>query len=203
MKTILFIIFPLLLALAADGQTNGTNVTAAMNDAAAAVNDYSQRGKTSSPINGFRSVQLGQTIAEVVNAVYQDRLMLLPQQFVERDMDIQSEKNERFININENKFFKSGYFLFRAGRLYSIRLAFSEHQFTFLDLHAALTKKYGAGKYKDNNTVIWSNSGRELVLERPSIVKYFNRESVSNVIAEYGGVTEDVSSDRASLLQGL
>lgn len=167
-----------------------------------ASNSYENRGKTA-VISGFRNIALGQTMKQTVDAIYQDNLMILPSKFIERDIDILGEKSDIFINIVENKYFKSGYFLFKSDRLYSIRLSFQEKQFTFLDLANALTAKYGMGRYRDNNTVVWEASGRELTLERPSTVKYFERNAVSNAAAEFRMSRDNASGDRDALLKGL
>ncbi|MEK6795457.1 MAG: hypothetical protein AABZ39_11805 [Spirochaetota bacterium] len=190
------------------GQTNAPakasrEAASGITNARTAGSDYDSRGKSLTAISGFRTIRLGQTMKQAIDAIYEDNLMILPSKFVERDIDIIGEKSDTFVNLAENKYFKSGYFLFKGDRLFSIRLAFQEKQFTFLDLMNALTAKYGQGRYRDNNTVVWEESGREIALERPSTVKYFERTVLSNTAADFRKSRDNASGDRDSLLKGL
>jgi len=162
-----------------------------------------ERSITETPITGYRNIMLGMSKNEVMNAINNDPLMILPREF-KYISDIEIENIDDFISLQENKFFQSGYFLFKDNSLYLITIKFQEKQASFLEILSYLNTKYGMGSFLDSETVAWQNGDKTLSIERPTIIKYMlitdydsdeSTENISNV--NKGNTT------RKSLFEGL
>ena len=162
-----------------------------------------ERTITETPITGYRNITLGMSKNEVIKAISDDPLMILPRKF-KYISDIDIENIEDFISLQENKFFKSGYFLFKDDALYAITITFQEKQASFLETLSYLNAKYGMGNFLDAETVAWQNGDKILSIERPTIIKYMiitdydNSENTDN-----NGTVNNENNTRKSLFEGL
>ena len=131
------------------------------------------------PITGFKNIKLGASREDTIKAILSDNTMTLPKQYMTGTIDLLAEESDSFLALEENKFYKSGYFIFKDNQLYSITIYFQSNQVDFLELLSALNAKYSKGSFIDANTVAWQNGDIRIILERPSIVKYINMNYVT------------------------
>ena len=68
---------------------------------------------TQTAITGFKDIQLGSTRDDVINAILSDNTMILPKKYMTGSVDIAAEESATFLALEENKFYKSGYFIFK------------------------------------------------------------------------------------------
>lgn len=163
---------------------------------------------TEVPITGYRNIKLGSTKEETIKAINSDALMILPKQYAYGNVDVSTEEYDTFLALQQNKFFKSGYFLFKDNALYSITIRFQSNQIDFLEILNALNKKYGLGSFLDASTVAWENEERRIILERPTIVKYMIMDYITNASAKQipddpAVYNELPQTTRESLFEGL
>lgn len=160
---------------------------------------------TQTAITGFKDIQLGSTRDDVINAILSDNTMILPKKYMTGSVDIAAEESATFLALEENKFYKSGYFIFKNDSLYSITIHFQSNQVDFLELLSALNSKYSKGAFLDANTVAWQNGNMRMILERPSIVKYINMNNITTT--SYTRIKEKESAptqnERKDILEGL
>lgn len=156
---------------------------------------------TDIPIIGYRNINLGMTRKEVIDIINKDPLMMLPRKYLYGDVDINAEESANFIALQENRYFRSGYFLFKNDSLYSITIRFQENQIDFLEILNTLNNKYGLGEFTDASTIAWINGNNKLILERPTIVKYFLLSEITNVASADTNI--NLMRTRQSLLDGL
>lgn len=130
-------------------------------------------------IKGFKNINLGASREDTVKAILSDNTMTLPKQYMTGTVDLKSEESATFLALEENKFYKSGYFIFKNDALYSITINFQPNQVDFLELLSALNSKYTKGSFLNANTVAWQNGDIRIILERPSIVKYIDMNNVT------------------------
>ncbi len=117
-----------------------------------------------------------------------------------KEFDIEHETSKSFISINENKFFRSGYFLFSDDSLYAIILGYQTKEVDFLDLLQTLNSKYGKGAFLDADTVAWEYQNRQLILERPATVKYIITNIANDIRVNY---TNNLVTNSINIMQGL
>ncbi len=157
------------------------------------------------PITGFKNITLGATREDTINAILSDNTMTLPKQYMTGTVDLNAEESATFLALEENKFYKSGYFIFKDNALYSITIYFQPNQVDFLELLSALNAKYTKGSFLNANTVAWQNGNIRIILERPSIIKYINMNNVTTTsdtrIKEKEAVPHQ--NTRKSILEGL
>ena len=157
------------------------------------------------PITGFKNITLGATREDTINAILSDNTMTLPKQYMTGTVDLNAEESATFLALEENKFYKSGYFIFKDNALYSITIYFQPNQVDFLELLSALNAKYTKGSFLNANTVAWQNGDIRIILERPSIIKYINMNNVTTTsdtrIKEKEAVPPQ--NTRKSILEGL
>lgn len=149
-------------------------------------------------IDGFSGIHLGQNKQATIDALKESTIVNLQKKY--QDPDISSEETGNFVQIDENKYFKSGYFLFKDDRLFSITLRFQENQVDFLDLLTSLNEKYGKGSFMDANTVAWESGRTQMILERPATVKYMLMEVTRDVRSSY---TNKIITNRVDITEGL
>ena len=118
------------------------------------------------PITGFKNITLGATRQDTINAILSDNTMTLPKQYMTGTVDLNAEESATFLALEENKFYKSGYFIFKNDALYSITINFQPNQVDFLELLSALNAKYTKGAFLNANTVAWQNGDIRIILER-------------------------------------
>ena len=97
---------------------------------------------TQTAITGFKDIQLGSTRDDVINAILSDNTMILPKKYMTGSVDIAAEESATFLALEENKFYKSGYFIFKNDSLYSITIHFQPNQVDFLELLSTFTIKF-------------------------------------------------------------
>ena len=133
------------------------------------------------PITGFKNIKLGSTREDTIKAILEDNTMMLPKEYMlnTNGVDLASEESATFLSLEENKFYKSGYFIFKDDSLYSITIYFQPDQVDFLELLSSLSAKYGKGAFLDAETVSWQNGDNRIILERPSIIKYINMNNIT------------------------
>ena len=119
------------------------------------------------PITGFKNIKLGASREDTIKAILSDNTMTLPKQYMTGTIDLLAEESDSFLALEENKFYKSGYFIFKDNQLYSITIYFQSNQVDFLELLSALNAKYSKGSFIDANTVAWQNGDIRIILERP------------------------------------
>ena len=160
---------------------------------------------TQTAITGFKDIQLGSTRDDVINAILSDNTMILPKKYMTGSVDIAAEESATFLALEENKFYKSGYFIFKNDSLYSITIHFQPNQVDFLELLSALNSKYSKGAFLDANTVAWQNGNMRMILERPSIVKYINMNNITTTSDTRIKEKESASTqnERKDILEGL
>lgn len=160
---------------------------------------------TQTAITGFKDIQLGSTRDDVINAILSDNTMILPKKYMTGSVDIAAEESATFLALEENKFYKSGYFIFKNDSLYSITIHFQSNQVDFLELLSALNSKYSKGAFLDANTVAWQNGNMRMILERPSIVKYINMNNITTTSDTRIKEKESASTQnkRKDILEGL
>lgn len=160
---------------------------------------------TQTAITGFKDIQLGSTRYDVINAILSDNTMILPKKYMTGSVDIAAEESATFLALEENKFYKSGYFIFKNDSLYSITIHFQPNQVDFLELLSALNSKYSKGAFLDANTVAWQNGNMRMILERPSIVKYINMNNITTTSDTRIKEKESASTqnERKDILEGL
>lgn len=156
-------------------------------------------------ITGFKNILLGATREDTINAILKDASMILPRQYTTGSVDITAEESADFLALEENRFYRSGYFIFKDDSLYSITINFQPNQVDFLELLSALNSKYGKGAFLDANTVAWQNGDNRIILERPSVVKYMNMNNITTTSDTRIGEKEEASpqNTRNSILEGL
>lgn len=160
---------------------------------------------TQTAITGFKDIQLGSTRDDVINAILSDNTMILPKKYMTGSVDIAAEESATFLALEENKFYKSGYFIFKNDSLYSITIHFQPNQVDFLELLSALNSKYSKGAFLDANTVAWQNVNMRMILERPSIVKYINMNNITTTSDTRIKEKESAptQNERKDILEGL
>ncbi|WP_028330140.1 hypothetical protein [Brachyspira alvinipulli] len=157
------------------------------------------------PITGFKNITLGASRQDTIDAILSDNTMTLPKQYMTGTVDLSAEESATFIALEENKFYKSGYFIFKDDALYSITINFQPNQVDFLELLSALNAKYTKGAFLDANTVAWQNGDIRIILERPSVVKYINMNNVTTTSDVRIKEKEEAppQNTRKSILEGL
>ncbi len=154
--------------------------------------------ETGTAIEGFKGIRLGQNMDATLDALKENTIINLPKKY--QDLDLESEETENFVQIDENKYFKSGYFLFKDDRLYAITLRFQDNQVDFLDLLTSLNEKYGKGSFMDANTVAWENGRTQMILERPATIKYMLMDVANDVRVNY---TNNIVTNSVDITDGL
>ena len=187
---------------------NPNQTTANTNTNSSITNDAVMGRKpaiTQTPITGFKDINLGATREDTINAILSDRTMILPRKYMTGSVDITAEESATFLALEENKFYRSGYFIFKNDSLYSITIHFQPNQVDFLEILSALNSKYGKGAFLDANTVAWQNRNMRIILERPSIVKYINMNNITTTSETRIREKEETPSqnERNEILEGL
>ncbi|WP_295161808.1 hypothetical protein [uncultured Brachyspira sp.] len=157
------------------------------------------------PITGFKDIKLGATREDTINAILSDNTMTLPKQYMTGTVDLSAEESATFLALEENKFYKSGYFIFKNDALYSITINFQPNQVDFLELLSALNAKYTKGSFINADTVAWQNGDIRIILERPSIIKYIDMNNITETSDTRIREKEEVppQNTRKSILEGL
>ena len=154
--------------------------------------------KSTVPITGFGDIALGSNMENTIANLLKNPLISLARKY--KESDISSEVSDSFIAINQNKFFRSGYFLFQDNSLYSITIRYQEKQVDFLDLLNTLNNKYGKGSFLDANTVAWEYDNKQLILERPTTLKYIVTDVANDVRVNY---TNMIVTNALDVLEGI
>ena len=159
------------------------------------------------PITGFKNIRLGSTREDTIRAILEDNTMMLPKEYMlnTNGVDLASEESADFLALEENKFYKSGYFIFKDDSLYSITIYFQPNQVDFLELLSSLSAKYGKGAFLDAETVSWQNGDNRIILERPSIIKYINMNNITTTSQTRIREKESIppQNTRKEILEGL
>ena len=159
------------------------------------------------PITGFKNIKLGATREDTIKAILEDNTMMLPKEYMlnTNGVDLASEESDTFLALEENKFYKSGYFIFKEDSLYSITIYFQPDQVDFLELLSSLSAKYGKGAFLDAETVSWQNGDNRMILERPSIIKYINMNNITTTSETRIREKESIppQNTRKEILEGL
>lgn len=159
------------------------------------------------PITGFKNIKLGSTREDTIKAILEDNTMMLPKEYMLNTdgVDLASEESATFLSLEENKFYKSGYFIFKDDSLYSITIYFQPNQVDFLELLSSLSAKYGKGAFLDAETVSWQNGDNRIILERPSIIKYINMNNITTTSQTRIREKESIppQNNRKDILEGL
>lgn len=184
------------------------NTNAAAGENSSITNDAVMGRKpaiTETAITGFKDIRLGATREDTINAILSDGTMILPRKYMTGSVDITAEESATFLALEENKFYRSGYFIFKNDSLYSITIYFQPNQVDFLELLSALNSKYSKGAFLDANTVAWQNGNMRIILERPSIVKYINMNNITTTSETRIREKEETPSqnERNEILEGL
>ncbi len=202
MKAKYLIIYLLLFVFYKVSYPQETNNNSITND-----NVYGRSpANTEVSITGYKDIKLGATKEETINAILNDNTMILPKKYLQNNVDISAEDTESFISLVPNKFYRSGYFVFKDDSLYSITINFQPNQFDFLEMLNKLNAKYGKGNFLDANTISWQNADIKMILERPSIIKYISIEHITTTsdtrirTAKENNAQNNV---RQSILEGL
>ena len=191
-------------------QNNNNNNTAATEEESYITNDAVVGRKPAViniPITGFKNIKLGSTREDTIKAILEDNTMMLPKEYMLNTdgVDLASEESATFLSLEENKFYKSGYFIFKDDALYSITIYFQPNQVDFLELLSSLSAKYGKGAFLDAETVSWQNGDNRIILERPSIIKYINMNNVTTTSQTRIREKESIppQNNRKEILEGL
>ena len=159
------------------------------------------------PITGFKNIRLGSSREDTIRAILEDNTMMLPKEYMlnTNGVDLASEESADFLSLEENKFYKSGYFIFKNDSLYSITIYFQPDQVDFLELLSSMSAKYGKGAFLDAETVSWQNGDNRIILERPSIVKYINMNNITTTSQTRIDEKESIppQNNRKEILEGL
>lgn len=191
-------------------QNNNNNNTAATEEESYITNDAIVGRKPAViniPITGFKNIKLGSTREDTIKAILEDNTMMLPKEYMLNTdgVDLASEESATFLSLEENKFYKSGYFIFKDDALYSITIYFQPNQVDFLELLSSLSAKYGKGAFLDAETVSWQNGDNRIILERPSIIKYINMNNITTTSQTRIREKESIppQNNRKEILEGL
>ncbi|WIH83519.1 hypothetical protein NEI00_11000 [Brachyspira pilosicoli] len=191
-------------------QNNNNNNTAATEEESYITNDAVVGRKPAViniPITGFKNIKLGSTREDTIKAILEDNTMMLPKEYMLNTdgVDLASEESVTFLSLEENKFYKSGYFIFKDDSLYSITIYFQPNQVDFLELLSSLSAKYGKGAFLDAETVSWQNGDNRIILERPSIIKYINMNNITTTSQTRIREKESIppQNNRKEILEGL
>lgn len=191
-------------------QNNNNNNTAATEEESYITNDAVVGRKPAViniPITGFKNIKLGSTREDTIKAILEDNTMMLPKEYMLNTdgVDLASEESATFLSLEENKFYKSGYFIFKDDALYSITIYFQPNQVDFLELLSSLSAKYGNGAFLDAETVSWQNGDNRIILERPSIIKYINMNNITTTSQTRIREKESIppQNNRKEILEGL
>ena len=191
-------------------QNNNNNNTAATEEESYITNDAVVGRKPAViniPITGFKNIKLGSTREDTIKAILEDNTMMLPKEYMLNTdgVDLASEESATFLSLEENKFYKSGYFIFKDDALYSITIYFQPNQVDFLELLSSLSAKYGKGAFLDAETVSWQNGDNRIILERPSIIKYINMNNITTTSQTRIREKESIhpQNNRKEILEGL
>ncbi|WP_288693959.1 hypothetical protein [uncultured Brachyspira sp.] len=191
-------------------QNNNNNNTAATEEESYITNDAVVGRKPAViniPITGFKNIKLGSTREDTIKAILEDNTMMLPKEYMLNTdgVDLASEESATFLSLEENKFYKSGYFIFKDDSLYSITIYFQPNQVDFLELLSSLSAKYGKGAFLDAETVSWQNGDNRIILERPSIIKYINMNNITTTSQTRIREKESIppQNNRKDILEGL
>ena len=191
-------------------QNNNNNNTAATEEESYITNDAVVGRKPAVinvPITGFKNIRLGSSREDTIRAILEDNTMMLPKEYMlnTNGVDLASEESADFLSLEENKFYKSGYFIFKDDSLYSITIYFQPDQVDFLELLSSMSAKYGKGAFLDAETVSWQNGDNRIILERPSIVKYINMNNITTTSQTRIDEKESIppQNNRKEILEGL
>ncbi|MBW5377120.1 hypothetical protein E6A45_00525 [Brachyspira pilosicoli] len=191
-------------------QNNNNNNTVATEEESYITNDAVVGRKPAViniPITGFKNIKLGSTREDTIKAILEDNTMMLPKEYMLNTdgVDLASEESATFLSLEENKFYKSGYFIFKDDSLYSITIYFQPNQVDFLELLSSLSAKYGKGAFLDAETVSWQNGDNRIILERPSIIKYINMNNITTTSQTRIREKESIppQNNRKEILEGL
>ena len=191
-------------------QNNNNNNTAATEEESYITNDAVVGRKPAViniPITGFKNIKLGSTREDTIKAILEDNTMMLPKEYMLNTdgVDLASEESATFLSLEETKFYKSGYFIFKDDSLYSITIYFQPNQVDFLELLSSLSAKYGKGAFLDAETVSWQNGDNRIILERPSIIKYINMNNITTTSQTRIREKESIppQNNRKEILEGL
>lgn len=191
-------------------QNNNNNNTAGTEEESYITNDAVVGRKPAViniPITGFKNIKLGSTREDTIKAILEDNTMMLPKEYMLNTdgVDLASEESATFLSLEENKFYKSGYFIFKDDSLYSITIYFQPNQVDFLELLSSLSAKYGKGAFLDAETVSWQNGDNRIILERPSIIKYINMNNITTTSQTRIREKESIppQNNRKEILEGL
>ena len=182
------------LLLSQDTNANTNNVDTQTNSQ----KELIAPAKSTAPITGFGEIALGSDMESTIANLIKNPLISLDRKY--KESDIYSEVSDSFISINQNKFFRSGYFLFQDNSLYSITIRYQEKQVGFLDLLNTLNNKYGKGSFLDANTVAWEYDNKQLILERPTTLKYIATDIANDVRVNY---TNTIVTNALDVLEGI
>lgn len=191
-------------------QNNNNNNTAATEEESYITNDAIVGRKPAVinvPITGFKNIRLGSSREDTIRAILEDNTMMLPKEYMlnTNGVDLASEESADFLSLEENKFYKSGYFIFKNDSLYSITIYFQPDQVDFLELLSSMSAKYGKGAFLDAETVSWQNGDNRIILERPSIVKYISMNNITTTSQTRIDEKESIppQNNRKEILEGL
>ncbi len=149
-------------------------------------------------ITGFGNISLGANMESTIEHLMNNPIISLPRKY--QDIDIASETSDSFISINQNKFFRSGYFLFQNDSLYAITIRYQQNQTDFLALLQTLNDKYGKGAFMNADTVAWEYGDVQMILERPTTIKYINTNIANDVRVNY---TNMILTNQLDILEGI
>ncbi len=188
------------------GGSNNRNTSTPPPDESETASSHSNRNRrrpispreTGTPIEGFSGVRLGMDKQTTIDKLLENPIVNLPKKYQEDD--ISSETAGNFVSLEANKYFKSGYFLFKDDKLYTITLRFQDNQVDFLDLLESLREKYGEGSFMDANTVAWENGRTQMILERPATIKYMLIDVAKDVRVNY---TNNIVTNSVNVTEGL
>jgi hypothetical protein len=153
------------------------------------------------PFTGWDAYRLGDRYETVVSNLQIRHPWMEPT--VELNPDISRENPQSQILMKPSRYFSAVQFLFRKGRLYTVRLEFNPRLFSYLDLFKQLKEKYGPPGVYTFRSQEWSSNELLLILERETTVKYLNLGELASVRSNALTTAEAAGLTREGLLQGL
>ncbi|MBN8216959.1 MAG: hypothetical protein J0L75_09985 [Spirochaetes bacterium] len=153
------------------------------------------------PFTGWDVYRLGDRFESVVSNLQSRHPWMEPT--TDLNSDTPRDASQAQILIKANRYFTAAQFLFRKGRLYTLRLEFNPRLYSYLDLFKELKEKYGPPGVYTFRSQEWSSNQLLLILERDTTVKYIDLRDLASVQSNASVLAQGADLTREALLKGL
>lgn len=149
---------------------------------------------------GYKDIKLGMKKEEVSNLLKKSLEFDAKREEI---LSVRLEPDTEIITVKGYGFINTGYFHFNKDKLFQIFLKFDEKKIDYYALLKNNTLKFGSPKRFEPGRAIWENSEINIVIEKPSSIKYIYLP-VWNELIKQNDVTNDVNLEmRNKFLENL